>query len=127
MTRPLSGHPAALKMGPAPRLSGDWAWAGSASMTAFSGPWGISYAANLTPDKETGLGNWTEEMFIATMRTGKHAGVHRPLLPPMPWQSLARMTDADLKALFAYLHALPPLKNAVPAPIIVPPPAGPAS
>ena len=57
---------------------------GAATNTAFAGPWGVSFTANLTPDKETGLGKWTEEMFIATMRTGRHQGKGRPMLPPMP-------------------------------------------
>ena len=57
----------------------------SATNTAWAGPWGVSFTANLTPDKETGLGDWTEEQFIATMRTGKHQGKGRPVLPPMPY------------------------------------------
>ena len=59
-----------------------------ATNTAFAGPWGVSFTANLTPDKETGLGKWTEEMFIATMRTGRHQGKGRPILPPMPVQMI---------------------------------------
>lgn len=121
--RRLTGHPAELKMGPAPTPTPGWVMMGAGSMTAFSGPWGISYAANLTPDKETGLGNWTEEMFVAAMRTGKHAGVSRPILPPMPWESLNAMTDADIKAVFAYLRSLKPVKNAVPPPVLTPPPS----
>ncbi|MEJ2175009.1 MAG: hypothetical protein P8Y76_08880 [bacterium] len=77
---------------------------------------GISFAANLTPDQETGLGGWTAELFIATMRTGKHFGVARPLLPPMPWFSLAVLSDRDLKAVFAYLMSVKPIRNQVPQP-----------
>ena len=51
------------------------------------------------------------------MRTGKHLGVGRAILPPMPWYNVARLSDEDLSALFAYLKALPPVKNAVPDPI----------
>ena len=86
-------------------------------MTAFAGPWGVSFTANLTPDKETGLGEWTEEMFIATMRTGRHQGKGRPLLPPMPYFNLAALTDEDIKSVFAYLQSIPPVHNKVPAPI----------
>jgi hypothetical protein len=86
-------------------------------MTAWAGPWGISYAANLTSDRNTGLGIWTEEIFTNTMRTGKHYGVARDILPPMPWQSVAAMTDEDLKAVFEYLRSVPPVKNRVPEPV----------
>jgi cytochrome c553 len=118
MTRALTGHPEDLKLPPPPSLpDGPWVTLASASMTAWSGPWGISYTANLTPDKETGLGDWTEEMFIKTMRTGLHQGKGRPILPPMPWQMFGKLTDNDLKDLFAYLQSLPPVKNRVPAPV----------
>jgi hypothetical protein len=86
-------------------------------MTSFVGPWGVSFTANLTPDKETGLGNWTEEMFMMALRTGRHEGKGRPILPPMPFQYVASLTDDDLKAVFAYLQSLPPVRNRVPAPI----------
>src|SRR5262249_31033491 len=89
------------------------------TMTAWSGPWGISYTANLTPDRETGLGAWTEQNFIDTMRTGRHMGRGRPILPPMPWEGVAKLTDQDLKAVFAYLRAIPAVKNRGPRP---PPP-----
>ena len=86
-------------------------------ITAFVGPWGVSFASNLTPDKQTGIGLWTENVFIQTMRTGKHMGKGRPILPPMPWFNLAKATDEDLKAMFAFFKSLPPIKNAVPQPI----------
>ena len=69
-------------------------------------------AANLTPDK-TGIGSWTEAQFIQTLRTGKHLGVGRPILPPMPWQPIGQLTDADLKAIFGYLKSLKPVDNLV--------------
>ena len=73
MTRALTGHPEDVMMPPAPALPpGPWMWTPSATNTAFAGPWGMSFTANLTPDKETGLGDWTEEQFIATMSTGEH-------------------------------------------------------
>ena len=111
----LSGHPQDMALPPAPAPSGPWIWGGSVSMTAFYGPWGISYSANLTPDKQTGIGNWTREQFVQAMKTGKHPGNGRPILPPMPWPSLSQMTDRDLKAIYAFLMAQPAVKNAVPA------------
>jgi len=90
--------------------------AGSMTLTAWVGPWGISYASNLTPDKATGIGTMTEEMFIKTIREGKYMGVGRPLLPPMPWEVYAKKTDEDLKAMYAYLMSLKPINNLVPQP-----------
>ncbi len=123
MTLALSGHPESMKLPPPPKLgNGPWVWAASGTNTAFAGPWGVSYTANLTPDKLTGLGIWTEDIFIKTIRTGRHWGVSRPILPPMPWSVYRNMTDEDLKSVFAYLRTVKPIKNQVPEP--VPPPAG---
>jgi hypothetical protein len=120
----LSGHPAAMKLPPAPDLGpGPWVWSAVGSNTAFAGPWGVSYAANLTPDRETGLGSLSEQDWLALCRNGRHLGKGRPLLPPMPVQSLAAASVADLKAIWAYLRNLPPIRNAVPDP--VDPPAHP--
>ena len=120
MTRMLSGHPETYAVtAPAPAPGGAWQHGAvvSPTMTAWSGPWGVSFTANLTPDQNTGLGIWTEEMFIKAIRTGRHFGVSRPILPPMPWFNYARMTDDDLKAVFAYLRSIPPVTNNVPDPI----------
>lgn len=125
MARFLSGHPEGLELPPAPTLEGAWMWVGSGSNTAFAGPWGTSYAFNLTPDENTGLGIWTEEMFVAALRTGKHMGQSRPIMPPMPWPALAQATDDDLKAIYAYLRSVPPIANRVPE--YQPPAAAPAA
>ena len=118
LTRALTGHPAELVMPQPPSLPpGPWVWMGAATNTAFAGPWGVSFAANLTSDPETGLGKWTADMFIATMKTGRHEGKGRPLLPPMPWPVVGSLTDADIRDLFAYLQSLSPVKNRVPAPV----------
>jgi len=115
MNRMLSGHPESSPMPPPPALpEGPWLWMGGATNTAFAGPWGVSFAFNLTPDDNTGMGIWTEEMFIRTLRTGRHMGVSRPVMPPMPWQGYAQMTDEDLKAIYAYLRTIPPIHNRVP-------------
>jgi mono/diheme cytochrome c family protein len=115
MTRALSGHPGDFVVGAPPKLGeGGWLWAGAATNTAFAGPWGISFAANLTPDAETGMGIWNEQMFITTMREGKIYGGGRPIMPPMPWQAYRNLSDDDLKAIFAYLQSLQPVANHVP-------------
>jgi len=118
-SRLLSGHPAHASLPSVPPgVIGPTQWGalGSNDFTAWAGPWGISFAANLTPDV-TGLGPWTDQQFIQTMRTGKHLGVGRALLPPMPWFNSAALTDQDLKALFKYLQSLKPISNQVPQPI----------
>ena len=122
-SRLLSGHPESLKMPAPPKLGdGPWVWAAAGTNTAFAGPWGISYTANLTPDRLTGIGIWDEKMFIKTLRTGRHWGVSRPILPPMPWQTIGRSTDEDLSAIYAYLRSIKPINNQVPEPVIAPPP-----
>jgi mono/diheme cytochrome c family protein len=80
------------------------------------GPWGISYAANLTPH-ETGIKNWTEETFLNIFKTGKHLGLEngRPIMPPMPWEAFKMLSEEDMKAIFAYLKSIPPVDNVVPA------------
>src|SRR5687768_13858753 len=86
MTRALSGHPE--QIGPIsarPKLEGEWVWSGAGTNTAFTGPWGVSYTMNLTPDDNTGIGVWSEDIFIKAIRTGKHWGTSRPIMPPMPW------------------------------------------
>jgi len=115
--RHLSGHPEAVKLPPPPAASGPWIASTAATMTAWAGPWGVSYPANLTPDKETGLGGWTADTFIATLRTGRHEGHGREILPPMPWPAYRNLSDDDLRAVFAYLQSLPAVKNRVPQPL----------
>ena len=117
MTRALSGHPEQLVMPPAPVQQAPWLASMGMTMTAWNGPWGTSFTKNLTPDKETGLGDWTVEEFIATMKTGRERGKGRPVLPPMPVQNLAALTDSDIRALFAYLQSLPAIKNRTPQPV----------
>lgn len=117
-TRLLSGHPQDLDVSSAPKSPpAPWAYTATATMTAWAGPWGVSFTANLTPDQETGLGKWTPQNFIQAMRTGRHMGRGRQILPPMPYYDYAKMTDADLKAVFAYLQSIPAVKNRVPEPI----------
>jgi len=117
LTRMLSGHPEGMKLPPAPPPSGPWMASVAATMTAWAGPWGVSYTANLTPDPETGLGRWTEQQFVDTLRSGRHLGRGREILPPMPWPAIRNMTDEDLKAIFAYLRTIPAVTNRVPDPL----------
>jgi mono/diheme cytochrome c family protein len=119
MSRMLSGHPQDVIM-PAPSVQkAPWGSSASVTNTAFAGPWGVSYSFNLTPDEVTGIGIWSEDIFVKTIRTGRHWGTSRPILPPMPWQSFNEMTDDDLRAVFAYLRTIPAVSNQVPDPIIV--------
>jgi hypothetical protein len=81
------------------------------------GPWGTSFTANLTPDAETGLGRWTAEEFIATLRSGRHQGRGRQILPPMPYRMIRELDDSDLRAVFAYLQSIPRSRTGLPEPL----------
>lgn len=109
LDRLMSGHPESEP--PAPAISG--VISVSLTATSFTGPWGTSFARNLTPDRATGIGKWTEAHFIKALRTGIR-GNGEPLRPLMPWEWYRQLTDDDLKAIFAYLHTLPPISNEVP-------------
>jgi len=95
----------------------------SEDLTAWTGGWGQSVASNLTPDPATGLGmRYTEAKFVQTMRTGKKPeGV--AIMPPMPVDVYVNMKDDDLKAIFAYLKTVKPIRNAVRAGLTPPAPA----
>lgn len=87
-------------------------------LTAAAGPWGISFAANITSDT-TGIGTWSEAQFKKAMMQGKFKGIDgaRDLLPPMPWPNFRNMKDEDISAIYAYLKSTRPVKNVVPAPL----------
>jgi hypothetical protein len=114
MTRFLLGHPEQIGPLAETKANEPFLWMGFPTNTAFSGPWGVSYTFNLTPDQNTGLGIWTEEMFIQAIRTGRHMGVSRPINPPMPWPAYRNATDEDLKSVYAYLRTIKPIVNHVP-------------
>lgn len=120
-TRLMSGYPSEKGIPTlSEALAKDQSWVKmSHDVTAFAGPWGMTFGANLTPDEATGIGNWTEEVFVKTIRTGKHLGQEggRPVMPPMPWYMIAKMTDEDLSSMYQYLMSLPAISNRVPAPI----------
>lgn len=113
----LSGHPSTMPPPDVDRKEMESKGLGVTNdLTSWVGPWGISYAANITSDS-TGIGNWTEEQFILCLREGKFKGLagSRQLLPPMPWQDFKYAHDDELKAIFAYLKSTKPVKNVVPA------------
>ena len=118
MSRMLSGHPESLQIeAPPPPLAEPWMMSGAHTNTAWAGPWGVSFTANLTPDKETGLGDWSAQTFKDAIRSGRHMGRGRPILPPMPWPMYRHMTDQDIEAIFAYLRTIPAVRNKVPEPL----------
>jgi len=118
MSHALGGHPSGVTVPPPPAPSAPWIGSVIGTFTAWSGPWGVSYTANLTPDKATGLGEWTEQQFVDTIRTGRRQGRGREILPPMPWPAFKNLNDADLKAIFAYLRTVKPIVNKVPEPVL---------
>jgi hypothetical protein len=115
----FSGYPSERVL---PEISTDAVQRGWIQMnedfTAFAGPWGVSFAANLTSD-DTGIGSWKLEQFKTALKKGKLKGLEngRDLLPPMPWQNYVNLTDEDLKAMFYYFKNTKPVNNVVPAPI----------
>jgi mono/diheme cytochrome c family protein len=117
MEKALSGHPADQ---PVPDLNRKELEAKGAAatqgLTAWIGPWGVSFTGNIT-SHETGIGSWTLEQFTLALREGKFKGIasNRPLLPPMP--SYKEMTDQELEAIFAYLKSTRPVDNVVPQPM----------
>jgi mono/diheme cytochrome c family protein len=117
MSRMLSGHPQGMALPPAPTPPMPWVMTAAATNTAWAGPWGVSFTANLTPDPETGLGKWTLRNFMETIRTGRHRGRGREILPPMPWPMYRHFTDEDLTAIYTYLQSIPAVSNRVPEPL----------
>jgi len=119
-TRALSGYNSEVPFGSYDTTlaqSGQWALFGG-DLTSAAGPWGVSFAANLTPDP-TGLGNWTVENFKTALKKGKYKGIEsaRDLLPPMPWPVYRNMTDEDMESIFEYLQTIKPVQNRVPSAI----------
>jgi mono/diheme cytochrome c family protein len=77
----------------------------------FRGPWGVTRSSNITPHA-SGIAHYNEELFVRTMRTGNIGG--RRLSPLMPWSVVRNLTDADLKAMWAYLKTVKPVAHDVP-------------
>lgn len=115
----LSGHPANMPFPDVDRAAMEKSgYAVTQTLSAWVGPWGVSFASNLTSDP-TGLGGWTEEQFFISLREGKAKGISegRTLLPPMPWEMFKHMSDDELRAIFAYLKSIKPIDNLVPNPL----------
>ena len=110
----LAGHPAEVVLPPPPALDSNWLMVANATATAFAGPWGITYAMNLTPDVNTGIGIWTEDIFVRAIKEGRHWGQSRPIMPPMPWEFFRNLTDEDLRSIYAYMRTIKPVVNRVP-------------
>ncbi len=128
MDRFLSGYNASVPLGEYDTTlanSGRWALF-YGDLTAAAGPWGLTFASNLTPDP-TGLGNWTYDNFRKVMKEGKYKGIDnsRPIMPPMPWQNFANLSEEDLKSIFEYLKTIKPINNLVPQAHLNPPPPAP--
>ena len=118
MTRMLSGHPESdVITAPFKGGTGPWSTHTNDHLTAWSGAWGVSFAANLTPDENTGIGIWTETMFVDALQQGKHMGTSRTILPPMPWNYYGQLPEEDLNAMYAYLMSISPIANRVPVPL----------
>jgi len=114
----LSGHPADLPIPDVDRKDLEKkGYVVTQTLTAWIGPWGVSYTGNLTSDA-TGIGNWEESNFMTAIRHGKLKGIEsgRSLLPPMPWEMYRNFTDDELKAIFAFLKSTKPIHNVVPPP-----------
>ena len=104
----LNAESKSIAKGATPPMAGGHVW---------ELPFGKVYSANLTPDVKTGIGSWSEQMFLDIFRKGRHLGGDgRGVLPPMPWLWIRNLTDDDLKAIYAYLQTIPPVQNAVPSP-----------
>lgn len=128
MSLMLSGHPA--KMPPAafdPKEAAKKGLIVTQTFTSWTGPWGTTYAVNLTSDS-TGIGNWKEAQFLKALKELKWMGLDntRPLMPPMSMMPATKMTEDELKAIFAYLKTTPPIHNIAPQAVLLPPPPPPA-
>ena len=79
---------------------------------ALQTPFGTLVAQNITPDRETGIGNWTEDEFVAALHDGRgHNGTR--LYPAMPYPAYTKMTDDEVRAIRAYLATVAPVRNKV--------------
>ena len=118
--RLFAGYPAGTKMPDVPEdLIAPQKWGGlfTNDLTAWVGPWGVSFGTNLTPDEETGIGNWSLDIFKEVLRTGMVHDGSRRFLPPMPTEVFPALSDSDLKDMYDYFMSLKPVANKVPDPI----------
>jgi len=85
--------------------------AANAGGRRYDGPYGTVYSSNITPDRETGIGTWTDDQIITAIRLGRRPNGER-LLPVHPFTVFNGMTEDDLKSLVAFLRTVPPVKRA---------------
>lgn len=85
----------------------------SGSEVGWKGRWGVSYPRNLTPDSVTGIGEWSEEQIVTTLRTLKRPN-GTTLHLPMPWNHFVYLSEGDARAIAAYLKSIPPVRHKVP-------------
>ena len=124
ISKRLSGHPAGMP--PVDFDVKDAAKKGlivTQTFTSWTGPWGTTFAVNLTSDS-TGIGSWKEAQFLKALKEKKWMGLDntRPLMPPMSMMPVTLMEDDELKAIFAYLKTVAPVNNVAPDAILLPPP-----
>lgn len=115
----LSGYPADRPFGKVNKAALAEGWAlFNGDLTVGVGPWGATFAANITSDA-SGIGEWSLEQFTRALTQGKAKGLEegRPLQPPMPWFNYVNMEKEDIEAIFTYLQSTNPVRNVVPAPI----------
>lgn len=120
----FGGHQAGTELPPYDEKTVKAGWAlFSPDFTTIIGPWGQSYAGNISSDS-TGIGMWSEAQFKKVIREGKFKGMDdtRPILPPMPWEAYRNLTDEEISKVFAFLKSTKPVKNVVPTAKINPPP-----
>lgn len=85
----------------------------------FQQPAGVIRSSNITPDKKTGIGSWSEQGFVQRFKQYADSGYKSPVMTPqlintpMPWQMYAGMSEADLQAIYQYLRTVVPIQNAV--------------
>jgi mono/diheme cytochrome c family protein len=85
----------------------------SGSELGWTGPWGTTYARNLTPDTTTGLGKWSEQDIVNALHQGRRPD-GSALLPPMPWFDFVWLSEDDAHAIARYLKTIPPIVHRVP-------------
>jgi mono/diheme cytochrome c family protein len=85
----------------------------SGSELGWEGPWGVTYARNITPEPETGIAAWSEQDIMTAIRTGKRPD-GTAILPPMPWVDFAYLSDEDALAIAKYVKSVPPVPHKVP-------------
>jgi mono/diheme cytochrome c family protein len=88
-------------------------FAGGRPFRTTYGLFGDIYSSNITPDRDTGIGSWTEGEFIRAMRHGVAPG-ERHLFPAFPYTSFTKLTTADVQAIYSYLRTIPAVRSAPP-------------